>query len=133
MTKIRRRCNKMQIKNFFGRLFVFFAAFVLIAAMCPFNALAEEEAAQGEDRDASAQIRVRLIIENNIWNEEEGAPWSGVLADTYVEMHEHDVLASAVCDKLADMGKSAAGIEAGKNICIEDISDGEVGADCVWK
>lgn len=123
----------MYIKNSFNRFFALFTTLILIAVMCPFRALAGEEAEHTDGPETSASIQVRLIVENNVWHENEGAPWSGTLADTYIEIDENDTLASAVSDKLISMGKSADGMETGESICIGDIKDGEAGEDCKWK
>lgn len=123
----------MYIKNLFNKFFVLFMTLILIAGMCPFSALAGEEAEHAGERETPASIQVRLIVENNVWRENEGAPWSGTLADTYIEIDENDTLASAVSDKLMSMGKSVSGMKTGESICIGDIEDGGAGEDCKWK
>lgn len=123
----------MYIKNLFNKFFVLFTTLILIAGMCPFSALAGEEAEHAGERETPASIQVRLIVENNVWRENEGAPWSGTLADTYIEIDENDTLASAVSDKLMSMGKSVSGMKTGESICIGDIEDGGAGEDCKWK
>lgn len=123
----------MYIKNLFNKFFVLLTTLILIAGMCPFSALAGEEAEHAGERETPASIQVRLIVENNVWRENEGAPWSGTLADTYIEIDENDTLASAVSDKLMSMGKSVSGMKTGESICIGDIEDGGAGEDCKWK
>ena len=123
----------MYIKNWFNRFLVLFTTLILIAAMCPFSTLAGEEAEHGDERETPASIQVRLIVENNVLHENEGAPWSGTLADTFIEIDENDTLASAVSDKLISMGKSVSGMKTGESICIGDIEDSGAGEDCKWK
>lgn len=71
---------------------------------------AEEESA-GPLRAPAAEQKVRVIVQNNTFPVSEGAPWDGLLVDTWVAIDEDSTMMSCVAAALESKGYSQTGAE----------------------
>ena len=77
---------------------------------------ATEEPEAEEDSDSplrapAAEQKVRVIVQNNTYPVSEGAPWDGVLVDTWVAIDESSTMMSCVVAALESKGYSQTGAE----------------------
>lgn len=109
-------------KKRFNKMLAVFMALFMLTGMMPQTAFA----------DTAENEQVRVIVENNIWTEADGAPWSGTLADQWVEMDEDTTLMSALADVLESAGQERIDEDASDLTVIKGLANGAAGADCKW-
>lgn len=102
---------------------VFMTVFMLMGMM-PQMAFADEP--------VSAQ-QVRVVVENSIWTEDNGAPWSGTLADESVDITDDTTLISAINAALQKAGQQKLSDSTQHITDVNGIADGDAGEDCKWK
>lgn len=84
------------------------------------------------DEAVSAQ-QVRVVVENSIWTEDNGAPWSGTLADESVDITDDTTLISAINAALQKAGQQKLSDSTQHITDVNGIADGDAGEDCKWK
>ena len=62
---------------------------------------------------AAENNRVRVIIENSTYAEEEGAPWDGILVDEWVSIDENSTLINCILTALGNHNYTQTGAEDG--------------------
>lgn len=77
----------------------------------------DEEPEAEEDSDSplrapAAEQKVRVIVQNNTYPVSEGAPWDGVLVNTWVAIDENSTMMSCVVAALDSKGYSQTGAES---------------------
>ncbi len=102
---------------------VFMTVFMLMGMM-PQMAFADE---------AVSTQQVRVVVENSIWTEDNGAPWSGTLADESVDITDDTTLISAINAALQKAGQQKLSDSTQHITDVNGIADGDAGEDCKWK
>lgn len=53
-----------------------------------------------------------MVVENTTYSTENGAPWDGVLVDSWVDINAESTMMSALVDALTASGKTQVGAES---------------------
>ena len=96
--------------------------FAVAGSMMTSSSAAQEEASP----------RVRIIIENNTLSAENGADWTGVLADEWVDVNEDTTAVSALLEVLDAKGFTQTGAEYGYITEINGLSAEDGGSMGGW-
>lgn len=117
------------MKKLSKALAIFMTVFMLMGMM-PQAAFADETSSTGDS--VTEQKQVRIIVENNIWTESEGASWSGTLIDKWVDINNGSTLVTVIEDALEYTEYEIAD-ENNKTINeIKGITNGAAGENCKW-
>lgn len=102
------------------RLLSLLIVIAMVLGMLPVSAFAV-------DRDPAKQ-QVRVIVENTTFTVDEGAPWDGVLVDTWVEINETSSMATCLVAALEETGHTQAGAENNYVEMIDGLYAGTAGS-----
>lgn len=105
-----------------SRLLAVFMTVFMLMGMMPQAAFADDVEKQ----------QVRVVVENTVWTEADGAPWSGTLADQWVDIDADTTMISALNDVLESKGQAKATESAGELTQVKGIANADAGADCKW-
>lgn len=107
------------------RLFNILLSIVLIFSMVfgGFPIAAKAESHEGQ---------VRVIVENNVYSEDDGAPWDGVLIDTWVNIDNDTTMMTAVASAIEACEYSQTGAESGYISEINGLSAFDGGSMSGW-
>lgn len=109
-----KKCSKL--------LAVFMTVFMLLG-MVPQSAFA----------DTVENQQIHIIVENTVWMDAEGAPWSGTLLDGRVDINDDTTLFSALNEALADKNYDKVNEKADELTSVKGIANGDAGDDCKWE
>lgn len=106
------------------RILSMLLAIVMVLGMIPTTALAA-------DRDMTKE-QVHVIVENTTFPTSKGAPWDGVLVDTWITLGKDSTMMSCVADALKEKGYEQEGAENNYIKSIEKLAEKQGGENSGW-
>lgn len=82
--------------------------------------------------ETTANEKVRVIIENNVFSVDDGATWDGVLVDQWVNIDDNSSMISSIVEALDDNGYTQEGAESNYITSINGLSAFDGGYASGW-
>ncbi len=82
--------------------------------------------------NAAEDGKVRVIVRNDTYSVENGAPWDGTLVDEWVSINDDSTMMSAVVDALSNHGYTQTGAESGYISSINGLAAFDGGTMSGW-
>lgn len=82
--------------------------------------------------NAAENGKVRVIVRNDTYSVENGAPWDGTLVDEWVSINDDSTMMSAVMDALSNHGYEQTGAESGYISSINGLAAFDGGTMSSW-
>ena len=108
-------------KNGFSRTLALLLALGLLMACLPPGVFATD-----------GERLVRVIVENTVFPESEGAAWEGTLLDEWIELQDEDSMMSCIQRSVEDAGYSITGAESNYISSIGGLSEFDGGPGSGW-
>ena len=105
--------------------------FLLIGSL-PATAFAEEAINGAAETEQTATVR--LIVENTLWSEADGAPWSGTLLEETIDLEDNATALKLLQDGLQQKYLPKPEIDHENHVIqIKGLANGDAGTDCQWE
>lgn len=111
----------MKKKNKYSvRILSLILTLILLVTGIPFAKAADVKADDGTN---IADTVIRVLVKNEVYSVENGAPWEGVLLDTYVKADNTSTMKTVIRKAMEDADIAVEGLEAGYITSVSGLSE----------